>query len=90
MPSGREKVESILLNDAVDGYLVTVAVPDTALNKNPRWHLGRKNEPKRRPGQPITTGIFAYPELLLCNPAKDGSLRYAYTGKLPFYGMQVK
>jgi hypothetical protein len=85
-----EKVESILLNDLVDGYLVTVAVPDITLDKNARWHLGRKNEVKRRPGQPVTTGIFAYPDLLLCNPAKDGSLRYASTGRLPFVGMEVK
>jgi hypothetical protein len=85
-----EKIESILLNDAVDEYLVTVAVPDIAVDKNARWQLRRSNEVKTPPGQPAAMVIFAYPDLLLCNPAKDGSLRYASAGKPPFFSMEVK
>jgi hypothetical protein len=41
--------QATLLNDAVDEYLVTVAVPDIALDQKARWQLRRSNEVKTPP-----------------------------------------
>lgn len=85
-----EKLEPILLNGATDGYLVTVTVPDDASDKKAHWHLEPKNAVKTRPGQPTNVFVLAYPDLLLCSPAKDGSLRFVIADRMPFFSMQVK